>query len=272
MSTLSLAQPAPRNLASRVTPFEALRHGATLAWRNVMQLRHSPEKLADTVLMPIVFLILFLYVFGGAIAGSTHAYLQILLPGLAAQMTMFATMGLGVAINEDIHKGIFDRFRSLPIARSAPLIGSLLGNTIRFGLTMVILFGLGSLLGFRFEAGPASILAALALAYVFYLAFSCLSLLVGLSAPSPEAVQGFSFIVSMPLTFGSSVFMADTSSMPGWLEAWVTINPVTQLADSMRALMLGTPLGDHAWYALAWALGLMLVTFPVALKLYGRRV
>ena len=136
-----------------ISPSRTLRHGLTLAWRNISQLKHSPEKLLDTTLMPIVFLLLFLYVFGGALAGDTHAYLQQLLPGLVAQMAMFATMGLGTALNEDIHKGVFDRFRSLPIARSAPLIGSVLGDTVRFLTVMVVLVGFGSILGAPRPAG-----------------------------------------------------------------------------------------------------------------------
>ncbi len=128
-------RPAPRRRAGgtarRVGLRQTLANGLTLAWRNVMQLKHSPEKLMDVTLMPIVFLVLFLYVFGGVVAGSTHGYLELLLPGLVGQMAMFATMGLGTALCEDIHKGVFDRFRSLPIARSAPLIGAVLGDTVR---------------------------------------------------------------------------------------------------------------------------------------------
>ncbi|MGI8333534.1 ABC transporter permease [Actinomadura scrupuli] len=256
----------------RIGAGQALRNGLTLAWRSVVQLKHSPEKLLDVTLMPIVFLILFLYVFGGAIAGNTHAYLQVLLPGLVAQMAMFGTMGLGVSLNEDIHKGVFDRFRSLPIARSAPLVGAVLGETIRFCVTMVVLVGFGSLLGFRFHTDPGSVLAAFLLAYVFYLGICWISVLVGLVAPSPETVQGLAFIWTMPLTFGSSVFIADTHTMPGWLQAWVKINPVTHLADSVRALTVGGPVGDHVLYSLLWAGGIVVVTFPLALRMYGRRV
>jgi oleandomycin transport system permease protein len=256
----------------RIGAGQALRNGLTLAWRSVVQLKHSPEKLLDVTLMPIIFLILFLYVFGGAIAGNTHAYLQVLLPGLVAQMAMFGTMGLGVSLNEDIHKGVFDRFRSLPIARSAPLIGAVLGETIRFCVTMVVLVGFGSILGFRFHTDPVSVLGAFLLAYVFYLGICWISVLVGLVAPSPETVQGLAFIWTMPLTFGSSVFIADTHTMPGWLQAWVKVNPVTHLADSVRALTVGGPVGDHVLYSLLWAGGIVVVTFPLALRMYGRRV
>src|ERR1700734_1539448 len=181
-------------LRRRIGAGQALAHSLTLAWRNVTQLKHSPEKLLDVVLMPIVFLVLFLFVFGGAVAGSTHAYLELLLPGLVAQMAVFATMGLGTALCEDIHKGVFDRFRSLPIARSAPLVGAVLGDTVRFGVVMGVLTGFGSALGFRFHTGVLSILAAYGLAYVFYMAVCWVSAVVGLIAPSPETVQGISFI------------------------------------------------------------------------------
>jgi oleandomycin transport system permease protein len=256
----------------RIGPSQALRNGMTLAWRNVTQLKHSPEKLMDVTLMPIIFLLLFLYVFGGVVAGSTHAYLQQLLPGLVAQMGMFASMGLGTSLCEDIHKGVFDRFRSLPIARSAPLIGAVVGDTVRFCVTMVMLVAFGSLLGFRFHTGPLSVLAAFGLAYVFYLAVCWVSALVGLIASTPATVQGLAFIWTMPLTFGSSVLLANTKTMPGWLQAWVKVNPVTHLADSVRALTVGGPIGNHAYYTLAWAAGIVLVSFPIAVWLYGRKV
>jgi oleandomycin transport system permease protein len=259
-------------LRRRIGAGQALAHSLTLAWRNVTQLKHSPEKLLDVILMPIVFLVLFLFVFGGVVAGSTHAYLELLLPGLVAQMAVFATMGLGTALCEDIHKGVFDRFRSLPIARSAPLVGAVLGDTARFCVVMVVLTGFGSLLGFRFHTGVLPVLAAFALAYVFYLAVCWISVLIGLVAPSPETVQGIAFIFIMPLVFGSSILMPSTQSMPGWLQAWVKVNPVTSLADAVRGLTVGGPVASHAMYALAWAAGIVVVAFPVAMRMYRRRV
>jgi oleandomycin transport system permease protein len=259
-------------LRRRIGAGQALAHSLTLAWRNVTQLKHSPEKLLDVILMPIVFLVLFLFVFGGVVAGSTHAYLELLLPGLVAQMAVFATMGLGTALCEDIHKGVFDRFRSLPIARSAPLVGAVLGDTARFCVVMVVLTGFGSLLGFRFHTGVLPVLAAFALAYVFYLAVCWISVLIGLVAPSPETVQGIAFIFIMPLVFGSSILMPSTQSMPGWLQAWDKVNPVTSLADAVRGLTVGGPVASHAMYALAWAAGIVVVAFPLAMRMYRRRV
>ena len=257
MTTLQVPAPAATvpeaPLRRRISPGQALAHSLTLAWRNVTQLKHSPEKLLDVVLMPIVFLALFLFVFGGAVSGSTHAYLELLLPGLVAQMAVFATMGLGTALCEDIHKGVFDRFRSLPIARSAPLVGAVLGDTVRFCVVMVVL-------------------AAFALAYVFYLAVCWISVLIGLVAPSPETVQGIAFIFIMPLVFGSSILLPSTQTMPGWLQAWVKVNPVTSLADAVRGLTVGGPVATHAMYALAWAAGIVVVAFPLAMRMYARRV
>ena len=268
----TVAAPPGTPLRRRIGAGQALAHSLTLAWRNVTQLKHSPEKLLDVILMPIVFLVLFLFVFGGAVAGSTHAYLELLLPGLVAQMAVFATMGLGTALCEDIHKGVFDRFRSLPIARSAPLVGAVLGDTVRFCVVMVVLTGFGSLLGFRFHTGVLPVLAAFALAYVFYLAVCWISVLIGLVAPSPETVQGIAFIFMMPLVFGSSILMPSTQSMPGWLQAWVKVNPVTSLADAVRGLTVGGPVASHVMYALAWAAGIVVVAFPLAMRMYRRRV
>jgi len=263
---------AARTLRRRIGVRQALANALTLAWRNVMQLKHSPEKLMDVTLMPIVFLVLFLYVFGGVVAGSTHAYLQVLLPGLVAQMAVFASISLGTALCEDIQKGVFDRFRSLPVARSAPLVGAVIGDTVRFCVVMAVLTGFGSALGFRFQTGLLAIAAAYGLAYVFYLAMCWISVLIGLVAPSPETVQGISFIAVMPLVFGSSVLLANTGTMPGWLQAWVKVNPVTALADSCRALMIGGSVGTHVLLTLAWAAGIMIVTFPLAMRMYRRKV
>jgi oleandomycin transport system permease protein len=261
-----------RELRRRIGLGQALANGLTLAWRNVMQLKHSPEKLTDVTLMPIIFLVLFLYVFGGVVAGSTHAYLEELLPGLFGQMALFASMGLGTALCEDIHKGVFDRFRSLPIARSAPLVGAVIGDTARFCVVMAVLTGFGSALGFRFHAGPLSITAAYLVAYVFYQAMCWISALIGLVAPTPQTVQGIAVTWTMPLLFGSSVLLANTSTMPGWLQAWVKVNPVTDLADTVRALAIGGPVGSHLLYTLAWAAGIMIVAFPLAMRMYRRRV
>ncbi len=259
-------------LRRRIGARQGIANALTLAWRNVTQLKHSPEKLLDVILMPIVFLVLFLYLFGGAVAGSTQAYLELLLPGLVAQIALFASTGLGAALSEDIHKGVFDRFRSLPIARSSPLVGAVLGDTVRFCVAMFVLTGFGVVLGFRFHTGVLPVMAAFALAYVFYLAICWISVLIGLVAPGPQTVQGISFIFLMPLVFGSSILIPTTTTLPGWLQAWVKVNPVTSLADAVRGLTVGGPVATHVLYALAWAAGIVIVAFPVAMRMYRRKL
>ncbi len=277
MTTLDVpttATPAGERVAlrRRIGARQGIANALTLAWRNVTQLKHSPEKLLDVILMPIVFLVLFLYLFGGAVAGSTQAYLELLLPGLVAQIAVFASTGLGAALAEDIHKGVFDRFRSLPIARSSPLVGAVLGDTVRFCVAMFVLTGFGVVLGFRFHTGVLPVLAAFALAYVFYLAMCWISVLIGLVAPGPQTVQGISFIFLMPLVFGSSILIPTTTTLPGWLQAWVKVNPVTSLADAVRGLTVGGPVATHVLYALAWAAGIVIVAFPVAMRMYRRKL
>lgn len=263
-------EPTPAPVKSG--PIRTLRHGLTLGWRSILQTRHNPEKLIDVLLTPIIFLVLFLYVFGGAVSGSTDAYLQELLPGLVAQLVMFASIGIGITLSDDIHKGIFDRFRSLPISRSAPLIGAVLGDSIRFVISIGILIGFGSLLGFRFHGSILGILAALLLGYVFGLALSWLSAVIGLLAKNPQVVQGVSFLWVMPFTFGSSALIADTNTMPGWLQAWVNVNPISHLADACRGLMVGGPVANNVLITLGWAAGLFATLFPLATWLYRRSV
>jgi oleandomycin transport system permease protein len=167
---------------------------------------------------------------------------------------------------------VFDRLRSLPIARPSPLIGAALGETVRFCVVMAVLTGFGSALGFRFHTGLLSVLAAFALAYVFYEAVCWVPIIIGLVVPTPETVQGISFLAMLPLTFGSSVLLANTSTMPGWLQAWVKVNPVTHLADAVRALTIGGPAAASVLYTLAWAAGIVAVAFPIAMRMYSRRV
>lgn len=261
-----------RPLRRRVGPIASVRHGLVLAWRNVVQLKHSPEKLADVILLPVTFTILFLFVFGGAVAGSTHAYLQQLLPGMIAQMALFTSGTIGAALCEDIQKGVFDRFRSLPIARSAPLVGLILGATVRFCVTMVVVVVIGTVLGFRFQTGPLSVLAAFGLAYLFYLAFCWITAVIGLIAATPQSVQAYTLVLAMPIGFGSSILVEDTDTMPGWLQSWVEVNPITYFADTVRALTVGGSVGEQGVYAVAWAVGIIVVTFPVAVWIYLHRI
>jgi oleandomycin transport system permease protein len=258
--------------ARHVSAVAAVRHGATLAWRSLVKIKSSPEQLIDVTLQPIIFLLLFVYVFGGAIAGGgdTTKYLQFLLPGLLVQTALFSTMGTGYALNSDISKGVFDRFRSLPISRIAPLAGAVVGDIARYTVSIVVLVAAGMVMGFRIHTDPLSVLAACLLVLAFSLALGWVSIFIGMLAPSPQSVQGFGMIFMFPLTFGSSIF-APAGSMPGWLQAWVKINPVTKLADATRGLMTGGAVLDPVLYSLGWAVVIVAIFAPLAMRLYRRK-
>ncbi|MGW5050539.1 ABC transporter permease [Actinokineospora sp. NPDC004072] len=254
-----------------IGPAAGLRHGLVLAARGIGKIRKNPESLLDVTVQPILFLVLFVYLFGGAISGGTDEYLQFVLPGIMVQNTVFASLGTGMALNTDITKGVFDRFRSLPIARSAPLVGAVLADVVRFIVTLVVLFGFAYLLGFRVTTDPGRFLIAVALMLVFGLCLCWISVWVGMLVKSPQAVPGTLVAFVLPLTFGSNVFVP-AETMPGWLQAWVDINPVSHLATAARGLLLGGDwLASTGWAAL-WAVGLVAVFFPLALRAYRKRV
>ncbi len=201
---------------TRMTAALALTQCATLAWRGIVKIRRHPATLADVIFGPAIFLVLFVYVFGGAISGSTREYLQFVLPGMLGLMTLLATMGVGVALNQDIEKGIFDRIRSLPTLRIAPLVGAIGGDIVRQVVAIAALLGFGLALGFRFSTGPLPVLAACALALGFALALSWVWVLLGLVLPNAQAVQGLGAVIIFPLSFASNIFVP-TETMPGWL-------------------------------------------------------
>ncbi len=255
----------------RIGPVRGLRHGLTLAWRAIVKIRRNPEQLLDVSLQPIVFVTMFYFLFGGAVAGGDrHAYLEALLPGIMVQTIVFASSGTGVNLATDITKGVFDRFRSLPIARSAPLVGLVLGDVVRYVISLSVLVLYGVLLGFRFGTNAASVLAGLALVMLFALALCWVWALAGLYVKSPQTMQGVGFAIGFPLTFGSNVFVP-TRTLPTWLQAWVKVNPVTHLTDAARGLMVGGPVARPTVAAIAWALGIVMVFAPLAVLRYRRR-
>jgi oleandomycin transport system permease protein len=249
---------------------QAVRNSLSLAGRSIVKIRKNPESLFDVTLQPILFLLLFVYLFGGAISGGTTEYLQFLLPGLMVQNIAFASLGIGMALNTDITKGVFDRFRSLPIARSAPLVGAVLGDVVRYVVALGVLMITAVILGFRVHTDPASFLLAIALMVLFGLCLCWVSVLVGMLVKSPGAVPGTLVGILFPLTFGSNVFV-DPSTLPGWLQGWVEINPVSHLTSAARGLLLGDWAG-HAGWAFLWAVGIAAVFMPLALRAYLRRV
>jgi oleandomycin transport system permease protein len=261
---------APAAGPAETRPFPMLRHSLVLAGRAVRKIRRTPEQLIDVTLQPIIFVILFVYVFGGAISGSTHEYLQYVLPAIMVQTVLFSSLSIGVNLNTDIKKGVFDRFRSLPIPRSAPLVGAVLAEVVRFSVSVVVLMGFGYALGFRIGTNPVSALAGCLLAIAFALCLSWVAVFLGTWLRESGSVQGIGFLLMFPLTFGSNMFVP-TDSLPGWLQAWVKVNPVSHLTDAIRGLLVGGPTaGPVAWSVLTG--GLVLAIFaPLAVTTYRRK-
>jgi oleandomycin transport system permease protein len=247
-----------------------IRDGAALAWRNLVKFRHTPDQLLDITLMPVTFVLMFVFLFGNAISGDWHVYVQFVIPGIAVQALMFASLGTALSLNTDLRNGIYDRFRSLPIARSAPLVGHIIGDAVKYVLAVVLVFALGMLLGFRSHAGVPAIAAAAALMAAFAFAVCWIATLIGVAARAAEAVQGLSLVLIFPLTFGSNIFVP-TAKLPGWLQAWVKINPVTQVSDAVRGLLLGTPAQATTVRSLLWIAGIIAVFAPLAIVVYARR-
>ena len=262
--------PVPPARAARPAVPAVLRHSATLAWRGVLKTVHSTEALLDVTLQPVIFLLLFVYVFGGAIAGDTTTYLQYALPGVLVQTVVFASAGTGTGLADDLKSGIFDRFRSLPISRTAPLLGAIGADLVRYVTSGVIMLAFGFLLGFRTNAGVLAVLASLALVTVFAFALCWVFTALAMVLREPRSVQGLGALVILPLTFGSNVFVP-TSTLPTWLQAFVEVNPVSKVADAVRGLLGGGPVAGPVTATLVAATVLVGVFGPLAVVLYRRR-
>ena len=258
-------------LAIRARPRPASAPSAvlTLAWRALLKIKHVPFQLFDVTVTPIMFTLLFTFIFGGALAGSPRQYVQYLLPGVLVQTVLFITVYTGVGLNSDIRKGLYDRFRSLPMWQPAPLLGALAGDVFRYSVASALILVVGSILGFRPQGGATGVLLAVALVLTFSFALSWLWIIVGMLVRTPESVMTTSFVFLMPLTFASDIFV-DLATMPGWLQVAVGHNPVTHLAHASRSLMHGRPAGgDVLWTLLASAI-LVLVASPIAMRLYRK--
>ena len=271
------AQPATeaalrKALATGTRPSRAGALSAVLAfgWRGMLKIKHVPEQLIDVTLTPVLFVLMFTYIFGGAIAGSTGEYLQFLLPGVLVMSVLFTTVYSGVALNTDVTKGVVDRFRSLPIWRPSPLIGAVLGDSVRYLVGAIVIIVLGLALGYRPEAGAVGVVAAAALVITFSFGLSWVFTTIGLLMRAPNAVMNTGFMALFPLTFLSNIFVAP-DTLPGWLEAFVDVNPISHLVTATRALMDGTVAGLELGVALGTAALLTVVFAPLTTYLYRRK-
>ena len=248
----------------------ALSMTLTFGWRALLKIKHVPEQLFDVLVSPVIFTLMFTYLFGGALAGSTSAYIQFLLPGILVQTIVIVTVYTGYTLNTDITKGVFDRFRSLPIWRPAPIVGALLGDTVRYSIASVMTIGLGLIIGFRPEGGVVGVVLGVLLLLVFAFSLSWIFTILGLLLRTPNAVMGVSMMVLMPLTFASNIFV-DPSTMPAALQRFVDVNPVSHLVTAVRGLMAGTPDGGEIVWVLVASVVLTAVLGPITMRLYRTR-
>jgi len=261
---------SPFTRVERPAPPGPLSNALTFGWRAVLKFKHVPEQLFDLVMTPIMFTLLFTFVFGGALAGSTGNYLQYLLPGILVQTVMFNAVYSGMGLSTDLSKGLFDRFRSLPIWSLAPFAGLIVGDFLRHLIAGGIILGIGLLLGYRPDAGLVGSLAAFVVLLAVGFGFGWCFIVLGLLVRTPTTVMTLGFTVLFPLVFASNV-MVDPATMPGWLETIVQANPVTWIVTSVRGLMDGTVTAGAVGLALLVPAALALVLMPLSLRLYRRR-
>ena len=248
----------------------ALSASLTFGWRALLKIKHVPEQLFDVTAFPIMFTLMFTYLFGGALAGSTGEYLQFLLPGILVQTVVFITIYTGFTLNTDITKGVFDRFRSLPVWRPSVLVGALLGDAARYTMASTMVIVLGLILGFRPAGGIVGVLLSVALLLVFSFSLSWIWTTLGLVLRTPNSVMGVSMMVLFPLTFVSNIFV-DPQTMPSWLEAIVGANPITHLVTAVRGLMYGAVTAEQIGWVLLTSGVLIAVFAPLTMYLYRNK-
>ncbi len=251
-------------------PVKALRDSGIILWRQLIQLPRIPEVLIFALIQPVMFVLLFRYVFGGAIATPGESYVNYLMPGIFAQTVAFGAVASGIGLAEDLRRGIIDRFRSLPMARSAVIVGRTVSDLVRNFAVVMVMYVVGILVGFRPEGSVGAQVLAFLLLLLTSFAFSWIGVVIALSMKTVEAVQSAGFIWLFPLTFASSAFVP-TDTMPGWLQAFADNQPFTIVVNAVRALFLDLPVGNYVWLTLAWMIGITAVMVPLATRQYRRR-
>ncbi|MEG3630026.1 ABC transporter permease [Streptomyces poriticola] len=252
-----------------------VRHIGALVRRNALQIKADPQSMIDALLMPVVFTLLFVFVFGGSVGaflgGGREAYAGYVIPGLMAMMGLNIAMAVGTGMNEDFHKGVMDRFRTMPIARSSVLIAKIVVELGRMLVATSVLLGVGFLVGLEVRTSVFGLLAAVGLSMVFGASLMWIFMLLGIAMKSAQSVQGIGMLALMPLQFASSIF-TPPASMPGWLEEFTEYNPLSSLADAARNLINGGPVAHSVWMTLGWAVAITVVTAPLAVARFrGQR-
>jgi ABC-2 type transport system permease protein len=257
-------------LKNGTTLRQTISNSLTMAYRGLLAIRRTPQQLADVVIQPILFTLMFVYVFGGAIAGNIQNYLPIVIPGILVMSVITASMATGVQLREDMDKGVFNRFKCLPIARIAPLAGALLADTVRYGVATLLTFVMGYILGYRMGAGPVGAIAGGLLVILFAWCLSWVWAYLGVIVRTATTVQGISMAILMPLSFLSNAFVP-TTTLPGWLKTFANINPVSYLVSAVRQLCEQGTIGYDFWLSIVGALVLVAIFAPLTVRAYMRK-
>ncbi len=265
------SRPTARTVQTSVPVRDALRQITTLAWRALVKMRRNPEQLVDVTFMPVLFTVMFGLMFGGAISGSTAHYLPILIPGIIAMTTVTSCLAAGVQIREDMDKGVFDRFRSLPIARIAPLAGPMMADLARYAIASSVTITVGVIMGYRPGGGVLGVAAGIVLAVILGWSLAWIFLWIGTSARSVGAVQGMSMMVMFPLAFLSNAFVP-VDTLPGWLQAVTRVNPVSHVVSALRDLMNDGAVTAQVGWALLGCAAVAAIFIPLAVRSYSRQV
>lgn len=259
-----------RQLRNHISLKQTVDGSLMMAYRGLLKIRHTPEQLADVVIQPIIFTPMFGYIFGGAIAGGVEKYLPLIIPGILAQSILTGCVSIGVLLREDMDKGVFDRFKSLPIARIAPLAGALIADTIRYAIVCILTFIVGYIMGYRPESGFAGMLVASLFIILFAWCLSWIFAFFGVISRTASSVQGFSLIVMFPLTFLSNAFVP-VNTLPDWLKWFANANPVSHLISAIRELLNQGTIGQDFWFSVLGALVILLIFAPLTVRAYMRK-
>lgn len=261
---------AERHLKNRVSTKQAIHDSFVMAYRSLRKMRRTPEQFSDVTIQPIIFTLMFAYIFGGAIAGNVHNYLPLIIPGILAMTVLTTSQVTGVQIREDMDKGVFNRFRSMPMSRIAPLAGALLADTIRYGIATVLTFIMGYIMGWRPGGGFGYLVIAALLTVVVAWCISWIFAFIGMIARTSASVQGIAFLFLFPLTFLSNAIVP-VKTLPGWLQAFVKVNPISHLVSAVRELANQGVLGHDFWYCLLGAAIVVAVFAPLTVRAYMRK-
>lgn len=270
MKSTSIKSGFERQLKNHTSFSQTVRNSLTMAYRGLLKVKRTPEQLFDVTLQPIIFTLMFTYIFGGAISGDIQSYLPVIIPGILVQTVITTSLVTGVQLREDMDKGVFDRFKSLPIARIAPLAGALLADTIRYTIATVLTLVMGYIMGYRPDGGLDHVAIAAVLVIFCAWSISWIFAFFGVIARTASSVQGISMIVLFPLTFLSNAFVP-VDTMPNWLQWFVNINPVSHLVTAVRDLTNSGTVGWDLAISLIGAIVIVAIFAPFTVRAYMRR-